>query len=140
MKLKVIRSFQKVRHVSMGGTDQTRDATASPAVGSLRSLFPAALLLALGLVGLAIASLLQASTSGWYLVIAPPGSSLADTINLVRVADGRLVQRGAFSNIVIAGSNRRDFPAALRHAGAWLAIAAPAGVGCMDPSFQEQTS
>jgi hypothetical protein len=140
MKLEVIRSFQKVRHVSMGGMDQTRDAIASPAVGSLRSLFPAALLLALGLVGLAIASLLQASTSGWYLVIAPPGSSLADTINLVRTADGRLVQRGAFPNIVIAGSNRRDFPAALRNAGAWLAIAAPASVGCMDPSFQEQTS
>ena len=120
--------------------DQALDATASRAGGLLRSLCPAVLLLTTGLFGLAIASLLQGSTSGWYLVVAAPGSSLADTINLVRAADGRLVQRGAFSNIVIAGSNRRDFPAALRHAGAWLAIAAPTGVGCTDPSFQEQTS
>ncbi len=140
MKPKAIRSFEKVQHVSGGRMDQALDATASRAGGLLRSLCPAVLLLTTGLFGLTIASLLQGSTSGWYLVVAAPGSSLADTINLVRAADGRLVQRGAFSNIVIAGSNRRDFPAALRHAGAWLAIAAPAGVGCMDPSFQEQTS
>lgn len=101
---------------------------------------PAVLLLIAGLAGLAIASLLDGRESGRYLVIAPPNATLADTINLVRAADGRLVQAGRFSNIVIAGSSQPNFAAALRKAGAWLAIAAPDRGGCLDPSFREQAT
>ncbi|MFC3442812.1 hypothetical protein ACFOKF_16685 [Sphingobium rhizovicinum] len=100
---------------------------------------PALLLLGVGLCGLGAASLLDGRQSGWYLVIAAPGSTLANTINLVSAADGRLVQKGRFSNIVIAGSTRPDFPAALRKAGAWLAVAAPSRGGCFDSSQQEQS-
>lgn len=107
--------------------------------GRLFVYLPAALLLFAGLTGLGTASLLDGQDSGWYLVIAAPGSTRAQTINLVSAADGRLVQAGRFSNIVIAGSDRPDFPAALRKAGAWLAIAAPPGGGCLDPSTREQS-
>ncbi|WP_298396653.1 hypothetical protein [Sphingobium sp.] len=107
--------------------------------GAWTAYLPALLLLGVGLAGLGLASLMDGPDSGWYLVMAAPGSSRADTINLVRAADGRLVQAGRFSNIVIAGSTRPDFPAALRKAGAWLAVAAPARGGCFDSSSQEQT-
>ncbi|HUD95164.1 hypothetical protein [Sphingobium sp.] len=101
---------------------------------------PAALLLMAGLSGLATATLLDGRESGRYLVIAPPDASLSDTINLVREADGRLVQAGGFPNIVIAGSNQPDFVASLRKAGAWLVIAAPDRGGCLDPSFRGQAT
>jgi hypothetical protein len=84
--------------------------------------------------------LADSDADGRYIVFAAPGATLADTINLVRDADGRLVQAGRFSNIVIAGSDRPDFAVALRHAGAWLAIAAPARGGCLDPSPRKAVS
>lgn len=109
------------------------------AKGMWSAYLPAGFLLAAGLIGLGLASLTDGPNSGWYLVVAPPGSTRADTINLVSAADGRLVQAGRFSNIVIAGSARSDFPQELRKAGAWLAVAAPARGGCLDPSFREQS-
>ncbi|WP_179045896.1 hypothetical protein [Sphingobium lactosutens] len=107
---------------------------------SRSAYLPAALLLIAGLAGLAMASLSDGRETGRYLVIAPPNATLADTINLVRAADGRLVQTGRFPNIVVAGSSQPNFAAALRKAGAWFAVAAPDRGGCLDPSSREQTS
>lgn len=110
------------------------------APSGLKPYLPAFCLLIIGIVGLSIAALSDAGANGRYIVIAAPGATLADTINLVRDADGRIVQAGRFRNIVIAGSDRPDFPTALRHAGAWLAIAAPGRAGCLDPSSQKAPS
>lgn len=95
---------------------------------------PAALLLLIGLAGLGLAWVATGTGSGQYLVVASPRSTLADTINLIRAADGRLVEPARFPNIVIAGSSAPDFTAALRRAGAWLAVATPARGGCVAPS------
>ena len=107
---------------------------------SLSDYLPAAGLLVVGLLGLAAAWLASGTDSGRYIVIAPPGSTLAQTISLVRAADGGLVGTGRLPNIVFAGSSRPDFPAALRRAGAWGVIATPASGGCTDPIIKEQTS
>ncbi|KAA9012647.1 hypothetical protein F4U96_20740 [Sphingobium limneticum] len=106
----------------------------------IRPYMSAFFLFAGGIIGLSIASLTSADADGRYIVFAAPGTSLADTVNLVSDADGRLIQAGRFSNIVIAGSDRPDFAATLRHAGAWFAIAAPARGGCLDPSPRKAVS
>lgn len=110
------------------------------AICHARPYLPALCLFTAGIAGLLFASLLDAGADGRYIVFAAPGATLADTVNLVRDADGRLVQAGRFSNIVIAGSDRPDFAADLRHAGAWFAIAAPARGGCLDPSPRKAVS
>lgn len=119
--------------------------TASPlresgAGGAGKALAPAALLLIAGLGALAWASTAGGGGTGSYAVIAPPGSTLADGINIVRAADGRLVQPGRFANIVIARSDRADFPDALRRAGAWAVIDAPSPGGCLAPLPQDKSS
>ncbi|GEM_PF-624449 len=106
----------------------------------LQNYVPAVLLLLGGLAGLGFASVAGASEKGRYVVITAPGTSLADTINMVSAADGRLIQPGRFSNIVIAGSGRPDFQAQLRKSGAWLAVAAPDDVGCTDSTAGGQIS
>lgn len=108
--------------------------------GALSTLAPAALLLVAGLAGLAAASSAGAGGTGSYAVIAPPGSTLADSINIVRAADGRMVQPGRFANIVIARSDRSDFPDALRRAGAWAVIDAPSPGGCLAPLVEDRPS
>lgn len=118
--------------------------TASPlresgAGGAYKAMVPAALLLIAGLGALAWASAAGGGT-GSYAVIAPPGSTLADGINIVRAADGRLVQPGRFANIVIARSDRTDFPDALRRAGAWAVIDAPSPGGCLAPLVEDRPS
>lgn len=115
------------------------DAGLHPSTARGVDYLPAVLLALTGLGGLSFAWMTAGTDSGQYLVIAAPGSSLADTVNLVRAADGGLVGKGRFANIVIAGSVRADFPAAVRRAGAWLAVAAPAPGGCIAPLLREQS-
>ena len=117
-------------------TDRLRPRTRT-VTGVLSECLPAALLLVTGLVGLGVAWIVSGANSGQYLVVAPPGYSLADTIYLVRAADGGFVEPSHFRNIIIAGSNHPDFPAALRRAGAWLVVAAPARGGCVAPILEE---
>jgi hypothetical protein len=100
---------------------------------------PAALLLGVGIVALGAASLWPAGAATAWVVVAPPGKRLADMVNIVATADGRLIQPGRFANIVIAGSPRPDFPAALRRAGAWIAIPAPVDSGCLAPPAPDPT-
>ncbi|MGE4322614.1 MAG: hypothetical protein AB7E60_06235 [Sphingobium sp.] len=123
-----------------GSTDTPHPAARHSRWHGVTAWLPAALLLVTGLAGLAVVSILNGNASGPYLVIAPPGASLADTINLVGAADSRLVQAGRFPNMVIAASDQPDFAATLRKAGAWLAIPAPERGGCALPSSQEKRS
>ncbi|WP_235037796.1 MULTISPECIES: hypothetical protein [unclassified Novosphingobium] len=116
---------------------------ADPGIRTERSgiadFLPAALLLLLGLGGLGVAWVTTGQPSSQYLVMAPPGSTLARTVHLVRAADGGLAAKALFSNLVIADSTRADFPAAARKAGAWLAVPVPARAGCAPPSSPENT-
>ncbi|MEE4453674.1 hypothetical protein [Novosphingobium resinovorum] len=105
--------------------------------GSLRDYLPAAALLTVGLAALAVSWFLSGPNSGQYLVIASPTTSLTGSIDLVRRAGGRLAATSTLPNIVIAGSDRDDFPATLRLAGAWLAVPVPPVAGCITSSAQE---
>ncbi|MET0249931.1 MAG: hypothetical protein ABW164_09410 [Sphingobium sp.] len=97
---------------------------------------PAILLLFAGICGLAFAGISDKDSSN-YLVIASPDTRMLDMVEILRAADGRLVQVGRFSNIAVAWSDRPDFAARLRQSGAWLAIAAPDGAGCYGSSTRE---
>jgi hypothetical protein len=99
---------------------------------TVRDMIPAVILLGLGLSGLLIASFWPYGRTGQYLVLASPSSTLGQTINLVRGADGGLIETSRFSNILIASSNRSSFAADLRKAGALLVIAVSVPVGCSD--------
>lgn len=109
-------------------------------LAGIRPYVPAVILLAIGIVGLSLATFLSASPNNRYIIFAAPGASLADSINQVRDADGRLIQISRFRNIIVAGSDRPDFAAAVRRSGAWLVIAAPARGGCLDPSLRKAES
>lgn len=104
---------------------------------SWHAYVPAALLVTIGIIGLAGASVTAPGGSGRYLVVGAPGVRMADMVNMVSAADGRLIERGRFSNIAIAWSDSADFAAATRRSGAWLAIAAPDGGGCYGSSAKE---
>lgn len=98
---------------------------------------PAAALLFAGLGGLGFAWITAGPASGRYLVVAAPGSDMTDMVGMVRSANGGLTAIGHFTNIVIADSDRPDFPVAVRKAGAWLAVAMPDPAGCAGPLLQE---
>ncbi len=106
----------------------TQSIPESPPV--LRDLAPATMLGLVMLGALASAYVQPSTNSNQYLVIAPPSWSLADTINLVAQADGRMVRRGRFDNMLFAASSRPDFGSSLRTAGAWFVLATPARWGC----------
>ena len=106
----------------------------------LRAALPAMLLLLGGLAALTVASVSSAGGQDSYAVVGPPGSRLADAIDIIRIADGRLVQRGRFANVAIARSSRPDFAQALRRAGAWAVIAVPAQGGCLAPLLRGEPS
>lgn len=116
---------------------------ADPAIPAVRGKFadflPAALLLLLGLCGLGMAWVNTGQPSSQYLVMAPPGSTLGQTVRLIRAADGGLAAKALFSNLAIADSTQPDFPASARKAGAWLAVPVPARAGCALPSSPENT-
>jgi hypothetical protein len=106
----------------------------------MAAYLPAAALLVVGLVGLAAGSLASAQDSGQYLVVAAPGSTLAETIALVRKAGGGFAATGYFSNVIVAGSTDAGFEVATRKAGAWLALPISPLAGCVAPATVEQTS
>lgn len=102
-----------------------------------RAYLPAALLLFVGVGGLATAGVTNGDANGRYLVIAAPGAKTPDLIDIVKAADGRLVQAARFQNMAVAWSDKSDFAARARRSGAWLAIAAPDGGGCYGSSTNE---
>lgn len=93
-------------------------------------LWPAAILLVVGLIGLLVASLSGAKDSGQYLVIAPPWSSFSQTVHMIAAADGGLVSPGRFQNVAIAASLRDGFAGRALDAGAWFVLPSPQAAGC----------
>lgn len=88
----------------------------------LRALWPALVLLVLGLGGLTAATVMPTGKDGQYAVIAPPWYALSDTITLIRRAHGDIAQTGGPANIIIAHATTPDFVRAAYGAGAWLVI------------------
>lgn len=105
----------------------------SELASSVSALVPASLLLLFGLCALLLASALTDGVAGQYVVVLPPEYSLPDILDLVRRADGGVIELGGFGNIVIAASAAPDFGQAVREAGAWFAFAAPRFLGCTVP-------
>lgn len=63
-------------------------------------------------------------------VVAAPWSDSGRTIELVGHADGAVLRGTAIPWIAIAVSPQPDFPARLRHAGAWIILDAALLTGC----------
>lgn len=103
--------------------------------GSLQphALWPAILLAAAGLLGLAAVQLSAADGSGQYLVIVAPWRTQAETIDMIGRADGGVAGFGAWSSVAIAMASGPDFPARLRAQGAWLVVPSPRILGCAAP-------
>jgi hypothetical protein len=106
-------------------------ARSAPSKAKVRDFLPAGALLIVGLGVLAIATLSPSGRHGQYAVIAPPWYSLAQTISLVRAANGGIVDVGNPGNMVIAFSDKPDFVRALYRAGAWLVIDPMRLRGCL---------
>ncbi|MGA0541319.1 hypothetical protein [Neotabrizicola sp. VNH66] len=126
----------------MQGPEAMKDPAQIAAGGRIRirDLLPAGGLLCAGLAGLAAASLQGVAGNGAWLVVAPPGYSLPETIGMVGAADGGLIDTGRFGNIVIAASAEPGFSDRLRAAGAWLVVPAPVTLGCGAAPAEGQTS
>jgi hypothetical protein len=130
----LLRSDRRRASLARSPVDAVRPG---PSGGGAADYVPAAFLLGAGLLGLGAAWALTGGASGQYLVLARPGSTLSETVNLVRSAGGDIAARGLFANIVIADSSRPGFPVSMRDAGAWLAVPVPALAGCAEPSSRE---
>lgn len=121
------------------GMIRSQSIPAAESRQSVSDYVPAAALLFSGLVALAVSWLLSGTSSGQYLVVTAPGSSLAQSVDLVTATGGRIAATSRFANVLIAGSGDTDFAGSMRVAGAWLAIPVPAVAGCGNSSRQEQS-
>lgn len=92
---------------------------------SVRYLLPLALSL-----GVPLVTLLPTQAGQPVFVVGAPWSDLRRTIELVGHADGTVLRGTAIPWIAIAVSPRPDFPARLRHAGAWIVLDAALVTGC----------
>ncbi|MBY9066961.1 hypothetical protein K1X12_08620 [Hyphomonas sp. WL0036] len=122
-------------------TGTTAGERAAPSAERVRisDFLPAGALLIVGLLALQIATLSTAPSNGKYLVIAPPGSSIGDTINIIGEAQGGLQKFTRFSNAVIASSSAPNFAEKLHEAGAWLVLPSPVQTGCFTTSSRENS-
>ena len=110
-------------------------ASARPAAGGWRDGVPAALLLLAGLAGLGAAWLVPGNDNGQYLVIAAPGASRGQVLNMIVHAHGSLAAEGRLGNVALArpdGGSGNAFARRLRAAGAWVAMPAPQQGGCLE--------
>ena len=96
----------------------------------LRALWPALLLVVLGLLGLAAGTLTANAVPGQYLVLAAPWRSPAQMLDMVWRADGGIAGFGALPGAAIAMTRRPDFADAVRAQGAWLVLPSPTLLGC----------
>ena len=88
----------------------------------LSDLWQAAGLLFALLIGLAVATLHPSGKDGQFAVVAPAGYSVDQSVALVQSVDGRVMDFGASSNLLIIQSTRPDAVRALYGAGAWLVL------------------
>lgn len=95
------------------------------------ALLPAALLAAIGLIGLVALTLSREAIEGQFLVIGRPSLGRDAVTNLVLQAGGGVIAFGGLPNVAIAASQSDQFLPMARANGAWLAIPAPAIFGCL---------
>jgi len=88
----------------------------------LSDLWQAAGLLFALLIGLAVATLHPSGKDGQFAVVVPVGYSADQSVALVQSVDGRVMDFGASSNMLIIQSTRPDAVRALYGAGAWLVL------------------
>jgi hypothetical protein len=94
-------------------------------------LAPAIALLIVSIGSIFAATVSPSGTRGQYAVVAPLWYNQTQTIELVGIAGGDIVDLGGIANIVIAHSDNPGFTRSLYHAGAWLVID-PIGLrGCL---------
>ncbi len=96
----------------------------------LAALWPALLLVALGLPGLVLGTLMTGAVPGQYLILTAPWRSPAQILDMVWRADGGIAGFGALPGTAVAMAGRPDFAAALRAQGAWLVLPSPTLLGC----------
>jgi len=89
---------------------------------ALLEVLPAALLLPLTLVAFLATTGLTASAGGHVAVFGPPWAGFQDAARIVSLADGRILDAGATSNVVIAQASSPEFVSRLYAAGAWLVL------------------
>lgn len=87
-----------------------------------RDYGPAILLLTIGAISLAAATLSPTGKNGQYAVVAPPWFSVGQTIALIQAANGEIADIRADTRIVIAHSEKPGFVGDLYQSGAWLVL------------------
>lgn len=98
--------------------------------GRLRDFLPAALLAAVCIMGLTVASLVASPVKGQFLVIGPVLQGRGGVLDIVQRAEGGILGFGGLPNIAIAAADHPDFAQSLRDNGAWLVLPSPGPLGC----------
>lgn len=86
-------------------------------------------MLAGGLI-LLVLTLAADPVEGHYLVVGAPFGGGYDVLSAIAGAEGQVASAGGFDNMMLAFSDRPEFPEALQAAGAWLVLPAPRAFGC----------
>jgi hypothetical protein len=108
-----------------------KSSTASMKRRGWPELLPAVALLIVSAVGIAAAALSPSGDGGQYAVVTPPWYDRSETMGLVAIAGGDIIDFGGSSNVVIAHSDNPGFVRGLYHAGAWLVIDPVILRGCL---------
>jgi hypothetical protein len=95
-----------------------------------QDFMPAMVLLIVSAAGIFVAALSPSGDYGQYMVVGPPWFSLAQTVGLVDLAGGDIVDVGTLPSVVIVHSINPRFVRALYRAGAWLVIDPVRPRGC----------
>lgn len=98
------------------------------------AVWPACLLMIASAIGIAAVGLGFPAGDAQMAVIGPPWWDAGQMMALVSETGGRLVDTGAFSNVLIvrrAPGDAEDLAAALYKGGAWLVLDAPGLRGCL---------
>lgn len=117
--------------VSSRSSVSARMAGPGPRGSGLLASLPAFLLLAFSLLGALVVGLTPRAGQAQLAVIGAPWMGLDRMAELVAAADGRIVEAGGLSNVIVAQSDDPGFTAALYRAGAWLVLDPVVLRGCL---------
>ena len=93
-------------------------------------VLPAFLVLIVGLIGVAVMTLVTDSVPGQYLLVMRPGVGKAAIIDIIYQAKGGVVGFGSLPNLAVAASDDPDFKQAALAGGAFLVLPSPRLLGC----------